>query len=105
MTIDGVSSKVHNSVYIAGMQTLPSPVHWVPQIVEACWATRAANGGLLDVNTLLRMVNKRRGRLAEEASLDDVVSAAWGCTTLHLQMCLARMCMPWCGYACLSSSK
>ena len=45
------------------------------QIVEACWATRAANGGLMDVTSLLRMVNKRRGRLAEEVSLDDVVGA------------------------------
>uniref|UniRef100_A0A7S3QMV5 Vacuolar protein sorting-associated protein n=2 Tax=Dunaliella tertiolecta TaxID=3047 RepID=A0A7S3QMV5_DUNTE len=45
------------------------------QIIEACWATRAANGGLMDVRSLLRMVNKRRGKLAEEVSLDDVERA------------------------------
>jgi hypothetical protein len=28
----------------------------------------------MDVRSLLRLVNKRRGRLAEEVSLDDVVS-------------------------------
>ncbi len=43
------------------------------QVVEACMATRAINGGMIDLPSLLRHVNKRRGSQAEPASEDDVV--------------------------------
>jgi len=43
------------------------------QVVEACWATRASNGGLLELRALLRLVQARRGPAAGEAvSQDDV---------------------------------
>lgn len=44
------------------------------QIVEACWATRAVNGGLMELPVLLRCVNTRRGTHADPISEDDVVS-------------------------------
>lgn len=43
------------------------------QIVEACWATRDANGGLMELPALVRYVNRRRGRQADPISDDDVV--------------------------------
>ena len=46
------------------------------QIVEACWATRESSGGLMELTVLLRYVNRRRGRLADPISEDDVVSMA-----------------------------
>ncbi|MEW5316935.1 MAG: hypothetical protein WDW38_008274 [Sanguina aurantia] len=45
------------------------------QIVEACWATRAVNGGLMELPVLLRCVNTRRGTHADPISEDDVVRA------------------------------
>ena len=45
------------------------------QIVEACWATREASGGLMELPVLLRHVNRRRGRQADPVSEDDVVRA------------------------------
>jgi len=43
------------------------------QIVEACWATRNHNGGLMELPALLKYVNKRRGAQADSVSEDDVV--------------------------------
>ena len=43
------------------------------QIVEACWASREASGGLMELPVLLRYVNRRRGRQADPVSEDDVV--------------------------------
>jgi len=45
------------------------------QIVEACWATRESSGGLMELPMLLKYVNRRRGKLAEPVSEDDVVRA------------------------------
>lgn len=45
------------------------------QIIEACWATRAHNGGLMELGALLRFVQKRRGGMAEAVTEDDVVRA------------------------------
>lgn len=55
------------------------------QIIEACWASRAANGGLLELSALVKAVNKRRGSVAEDVSTDDVV----GCSVMvqHLVRC------------------
>lgn len=38
-------------------------------------ATRSINGGMIDLPSLLRHVNKRRGSQAEPASEDDVIRA------------------------------
>eukprot|EP00798_Chlamydomonas_sp_ICE-L_P015632 gene15632-21739_t len=43
------------------------------QIVEACWATRAHNGGLMELPALLKYVHHRRGSRADPISEDDVV--------------------------------
>ena len=48
------------------------------QIVEACWATRDANGGLMELPALVRYVNTRRGRQADPISEDDVVRRGKG---------------------------
>ncbi|KAK9808648.1 hypothetical protein WJX72_001228 [[Myrmecia] bisecta] len=45
------------------------------QIVEACLATRAQNGGLMDLEALQRYVQRRRGSLAEPVSEDDIIRA------------------------------
>lgn len=45
------------------------------QIVEACWATRSHNGGMMELNALLTYVTRRRGSLADAISSDDVVRA------------------------------
>lgn len=45
------------------------------QIVEACWATRDLNGGLMELPALIKYVNRRRGRQADPISEDDVVRA------------------------------
>lgn len=45
------------------------------QVVEACLATRALNGGMMELPALLRYVNRRRGAQAEPVSEDDVVRA------------------------------
>lgn len=57
------------------------------QVVEACWATRSHNGGLLDLGSLLKYVNKRRGSHAEPISEDDVVSGQAGRKPMHACMC------------------
>ena len=41
--------------------------------MEACWATRAYNGGLLELSALLLYVNRRRGSQSDAVSQDDVV--------------------------------
>lgn len=46
------------------------------QLAEACLATRAHNGGLMELSALLRYVQRRRGSGSETISEDDVV----GCT-------------------------
>ncbi|KAK9842946.1 hypothetical protein WJX74_004716 [Apatococcus lobatus] len=45
------------------------------QIVEACLATRAYNGGLMDLPALRRYVQRRRGSLADPISEDDILRA------------------------------
>uniref|UniRef100_A0A7S0RI08 Vacuolar protein sorting-associated protein n=1 Tax=Chlamydomonas leiostraca TaxID=1034604 RepID=A0A7S0RI08_9CHLO len=45
------------------------------QIVEACWASRAANGGLMELGALVKAVNARRGSSVEAVSTDDVIQA------------------------------
>jgi hypothetical protein len=45
------------------------------QIVEACLITRAANGGLIDMDDLLRRVMSRRARGSQTPSLDDLERA------------------------------
>lgn len=45
------------------------------QIVEACWARRSLNGGLMDLPTLVKYVQRRRGSHTEPISEDDVVRA------------------------------
>ncbi len=43
------------------------------QAVEACWATRTANGGLYELDALTRAVNKRRGSKVDPVTADDLV--------------------------------
>lgn len=45
------------------------------QVVEACLATRAVNGGLMDLAALSRYVQRRRGSRAEPVSEDDLLRA------------------------------
>mmetsp|Transcript_29185 Transcript_29185/g.49048 ORF Transcript_29185/g.49048 Transcript_29185/m.49048 type:complete len:248 (+) Transcript_29185:358-1101(+) len=45
------------------------------QIVEACLATRPYNGGLIPLDELTALVQKRRGRVAQPVSTDDVKGA------------------------------
>lgn len=45
------------------------------QIVEACIATRQINGGLMDLHTLRKHVQRRRGSVAEPISEDDILRA------------------------------
>jgi hypothetical protein len=45
------------------------------QVVEACLITRAANGGLIDMDDLLRRVMSRRARGSQTPSLDDLERA------------------------------
>jgi len=45
------------------------------QIVEACLASRASNGGLIELSALCRAVRRRRGERAEPVSEDDVLRA------------------------------
>ncbi|GIL76429.1 hypothetical protein Vretifemale_6023 [Volvox reticuliferus] len=45
------------------------------QVVEACLATRSVNGGIMDLASLLKYVNRRRGSQGEPVSEDDVVRA------------------------------
>lgn len=45
------------------------------QVIEACLATREHNGGLLDLETLHRSVERRRGSAADPVSLDDILQA------------------------------
>ncbi|GFH12293.1 vacuolar protein sorting-associated protein [Haematococcus lacustris] len=42
------------------------------QIVEACLASRAADGGLLELGVLTRAVNRRRGGQVDPVTSDDV---------------------------------
>lgn len=44
------------------------------QAVEACLASRSANGGMLELGALTRAVNKRRGSAADPVTTDDLVS-------------------------------
>ena len=43
------------------------------QIIEACWATRETSGGLMELQALLKYVNRRRGKQTDPVSEDDVV--------------------------------
>ena len=43
---------------------------------QACWATRASNGGLMELPALLKYVNRRRGTQADPISEDDVVGGS-----------------------------
>eukprot|EP00208_Stichococcus_sp_RCC1054_P003031 CAMPEP_0206147056 /NCGR_PEP_ID=MMETSP1473-20131121/32277_1 /ASSEMBLY_ACC=CAM_ASM_001109 /TAXON_ID=1461547 /ORGANISM="Stichococcus sp, Strain RCC1054" /LENGTH=200 /DNA_ID=CAMNT_0053543849 /DNA_START=355 /DNA_END=954 /DNA_ORIENTATION=+ len=45
------------------------------QVIEACLATRSHNGGMLDLDTLHRMVERRRGSAADPVSRDDLRQA------------------------------
>lgn len=45
------------------------------QILEACWASRLVNGGLIELAALTAAVVKRRGSLADPISEDDVLRA------------------------------
>lgn len=45
------------------------------QIVEACLASRSADGGLLELGVLTRAVNRRRGGQVDPVTSDDVVRA------------------------------
>ena len=45
------------------------------QIVEQCMASRATNGGLLELGALLAAVRRRRGERAAPVSVDDLVQA------------------------------
>lgn len=45
------------------------------QITEACLAGRSMNGGLLDLRSLQRQVQRRRGSVAEPISEDDLIRA------------------------------
>jgi ESCRT-II complex subunit VPS22 len=45
------------------------------QVLEACWASRPHDGGLLELRAARTAVIKRRGRLADAVSEDDIVRA------------------------------
>ena len=45
------------------------------QILEACWASRPLNGGLMELSALRAAVLKRRGARADPVSEDDVLRA------------------------------
>lgn len=63
------------------------------QAVEACWATRPHNGGMMELAALLRYVNRRRGSLAQPISEDDVVragAALAGAARMHAHMQLLQ---------------
>lgn len=45
------------------------------QIIEGCIATRPYNGGIMDITTLLKFLQRRRGSAAEPVSQDDVERA------------------------------
>ncbi|KAK9916099.1 hypothetical protein WJX75_008566 [Coccomyxa subellipsoidea] len=45
------------------------------QIVEACLASRSLNGGLMDMQSLMRYVATRRGSKADPVTEDDVLRA------------------------------
>lgn len=44
-------------------------------MLEACWASRPHDGGLLELRAVRTAVIKRRGRLADAVSEDDIVRA------------------------------
>ncbi|KAI9029260.1 EAP30/Vps36 family-domain-containing protein [Hyaloraphidium curvatum] len=45
------------------------------QVAECCLRTRDRNGGLIDLEELKRLVEKSRGRAAQEITEDDIVRA------------------------------
>ena len=45
------------------------------EATEACLRTRAENGGMIGLGELLVLVNRRRGKVAQSASLDDLERA------------------------------
>lgn len=45
------------------------------QILEACWASRPLNGGLMELKALRAAVLRRRGALADPVSEDDITRA------------------------------
>lgn len=48
------------------------------QILEAAWATRQHNGGLLELPSLVKYVNRRRGSAGGDITEDDVVGGRGG---------------------------
>lgn len=44
-------------------------------IIEVCLASRDSNGGMIELQTLLSHVNKRRGKAREPASSHDILTA------------------------------
>jgi ESCRT-II complex subunit VPS22 len=45
------------------------------QIIEACLATRAHNGGLVELSVLTGLVQRRRGQAADAVTEDDILRA------------------------------
>lgn len=45
------------------------------QVVEACLYSRDQDGGLLDVEEVLRRVKKKRGNAVEQVEIDDILQA------------------------------
>lgn len=48
-------------------------------VVEACMATRAENGGLIELNKLTKLVQQRRGSAVDPISADDVLQVRFTC--------------------------
>lgn len=44
-------------------------------VVEVCMATRAQNGGLIELGQLTRLVQQRRGRAVDQVTPDDILQA------------------------------
>ena len=45
------------------------------QVLEACWASRPLNGGLMELGAVRAAVVKRRGQRADPISEDDILRA------------------------------
>ncbi|KAL3144419.1 hypothetical protein ABBQ32_004167 [Trebouxia sp. C0010 RCD-2024] len=61
------------------------------QIVEACLATRAYNGGFMELGSLRNAVQRRRGAAADPVSEDDISRAIGKLKTLGSGFCLVKI--------------